>query len=141
MHTNSPAARPNTVNAALTPKRPNRPRVENDDYGAFARRIVAAHGRRIAAGDIECLRDLVALAEEVERATDTAVRGLRAHEYSWAEIASRLGVTRQAAQQRWGGATASGLRVVRPGRKTTAATVHQPLVQPPEPGATGPRSA
>jgi hypothetical protein len=59
--------------------------VENDDYGAFARRIVAAHGRRIAAGDV-------------------AVAGLRRVGYSWAEIASRLGITRQAAQQRWGNA-------------------------------------
>ena len=98
----SSAARPNTVNAASTPRRRNRPRVENDDYGAFARRIVAAHGRRIAAGDVECLRDLVTLAEEVDRATDVAVAGLRRVGYSWAEIASRVGITRQADQQRWG---------------------------------------
>jgi hypothetical protein len=76
--------------------------VENDDYGAFVRRIVAAHGRRIATGDIECLRDLIALAEELDRATDTAVAGLRQHGYSWADIANRVGITRQAAQQRWG---------------------------------------
>jgi len=31
-----------------------------------------------------------------------AVKGLRARGYSWAEIGSRLGITRQAAQQRWG---------------------------------------
>ncbi len=31
-----------------------------------------------------------------------AVTGLRAFGYSWAEIGSRLGITRQAAQQRWG---------------------------------------
>ncbi len=30
--------------------------------------------------------------------------GLRGFGYSWAEIATRLGITRQAAQQRWGGA-------------------------------------
>jgi len=76
--------------------------VENDDYGAFVRRIVAAHGRGIAAGDVECLRALVTLAEEVDRATAVAVAGLRQHGYSWADIASRLGITRQAAQQRWG---------------------------------------
>jgi hypothetical protein len=80
--------------------------VENDDYGAFARRIVATHGRRIAAGDVECLRDLVALAEDVDRATDTAIAGLRRARYSWAEIAGRLGITRQAAQQRWGSTAA-----------------------------------
>jgi len=31
-----------------------------------------------------------------------AVKGLREHGYSWAEIGYRLGITRQAAQQRWG---------------------------------------
>ena len=71
--TTSRSARPNTVKTALTPNRRNRARVENDDYAAFARRIVAAHGRRIAAGDVERLRDLVALAEEVDHATTVAV--------------------------------------------------------------------
>jgi len=100
------AVRPNTVNAALTSKRRTRPRVENADYGAFVRRVVAAHGRRIATRDVECLRDLVALADEVDRATDTAVAGLRRAGYSWAEIAGRLGTTRQAAHQRWGNTAA-----------------------------------
>ena len=99
--------RPSTVKTALTPNRRTRARVENDDYAAFARRIVAAHGRRIAAGDVERLRDLVALAEEVDRATAVAVAGLRRAGFSWAEIASRLGITRQAAQQRWGDKTAA----------------------------------
>jgi hypothetical protein len=103
----SPADRPNSVNRALTRNRRTRTRVENDDYAAFARRIVAAHGRRIAAGDVERLRDLVALAEEVDRATDTAVAGLRRVGYSWTEIATRLGITRQAAQQRWGNTSAA----------------------------------
>lgn len=33
-----------------------------------------------------------------------AVKGLRARGYYWAEIGSRLGVSRQAAQQHWGSA-------------------------------------
>jgi len=41
---------------------------------------------------------MLGLADEV----DTAVEGLRACGYSWAEIGSRLRITRQAAQQRWG---------------------------------------
>jgi hypothetical protein len=102
--TASGSARPNSVNRALTADHRSRPRVENDDYAAFARRIVAAHGRRIAAGDVERLRDLVALAEEVDHATTVAVAGLRRVGYSWTEIATRLGITRQAAQQRWGDA-------------------------------------
>jgi hypothetical protein len=102
--TSSPTERQNSVNRTLTRNRRTRARVENDDYAAFARRIVAAHGRRIAAGDVERLRDLVALAEEVDHATTVAVAGLRRVGYSWAEIANRLGITRQAAQQRWGAA-------------------------------------
>lgn len=95
-----------TVNRALTPNRPARPRrtvVENDDYAAFTRRIVAALGKRVASGDVEALRDLLALVHEVDQAATVAVAGLRETGYSWAEIANRIGTTRQAAQQRWGG--------------------------------------
>lgn len=44
----------------------------------------------------------LALAADIDTATRQAVTGLRAAGYSWAEIASRTGTTRQAAQQRWG---------------------------------------
>ena len=46
---------------------------------------------------------MLGLAEEVHTAIAEAVKGLRGCGYSWAEIGSRLGITRQAAQQRWGG--------------------------------------
>jgi hypothetical protein len=42
------------------------------------------------------------LSDEIGTAMAQAVKGLRAYGYPWAEIASRLGITRQAAQQRWG---------------------------------------
>jgi hypothetical protein len=42
------------------------------------------------------------LADEIDTAIAEAVKGLRASGYSWAEIGARLGITRQAAQQRWG---------------------------------------
>jgi len=42
------------------------------------------------------------LADELDAALAEAVKGLRARGYSWAEIGSRLGKTRQAAQPRWG---------------------------------------
>ena len=45
---------------------------------------------------------MVGPAEEIDTAIAKAVNGLRARGYSWAEIGSRLGITRQAAQQRWG---------------------------------------
>jgi hypothetical protein len=92
----------NTANPRLTPNR-RRTVVENDEFAAFARRIVRAYGRRVAAGDIEALADLIRLGDAVEAATREGVNGLRDFGYSWSEIATRLGISRQGAQQRWGG--------------------------------------
>jgi hypothetical protein len=106
-------AEQNTVKDALTPHLPVRtgrragragsPVVENGAYSAFLRRAIRAAGRRVAGGDVEGLADLLSLAVELDRAIDTAVTGLRDAGDSWGEIASRVGVSRQAAQQRWGG--------------------------------------
>jgi hypothetical protein len=113
----APASK-NTVNGALTPHLPVRagqragraggPVVENGAYSAFLRRAIRAAGRRVAGGDVEGLADLLSLAGELDRAIDTAVRGLRETGFSWGEIASRVGVSRQAAQQRWGCTGTSG---------------------------------
>ncbi len=94
----------NTVKTRLTPKREPR-LVENDDYAAFTRRILRAYARRVADGDVEALTTLTGLASDVDAAIGQAVTGLRRYGYSWAEIGARLGVTRQAAQQRWGQAS------------------------------------
>ena len=99
--TSRPASRPDTVTAGLTPKRRRR-RVENDEYSAFTRRILRAYSRRVGDGDVEALALMLGLADEIDTAIAEAIKGLRAYGYSWAEIGSRLGITRQAAQQRWG---------------------------------------
>ncbi len=95
-----------TLHSAATNGRPSTPRrrdvVENDEYAAFVRRIVRAYARRVATGDVEALTDMVALSSVLDDAIGDAVTGLRGHGYSWAEIAARLGISRQAAQQRWG---------------------------------------
>ncbi|MGC5318534.1 hypothetical protein ACPXB5_07305 [Micromonospora arida] len=94
-----------TVKKPLTPRVPRQKRrtvVENDEFAAFGRRIIRAHGRRVANGDVEALRDLVALSSVIDDAIGEAVIGLRAFGYSWSEIGSRLGISKQAAQQRWG---------------------------------------
>ena len=100
------------VNQALTiqptggsrpPRRRRRDVVENDEYAAFTRRIIRAYAKRVATGDVEALTDMVGLSTLLDDAIGQAVTGLRAHGYSWADIAARLGITRQAAQQRWGG--------------------------------------
>jgi hypothetical protein len=92
----------NTVKPNLTQNR-RRDVIENDDFAAFSRRVIKAHGRRVATGDVEALRDLVALSVVFDDAITNAVKGLRGYGYSWSEIAARLGVTKQATQQRWGG--------------------------------------
>jgi hypothetical protein len=92
---------PNSVKAGLTSKRPRR-QVENDEYGAFVQRVLRAYARRVGYGDVEALALMTNLADEVDTAIAGTVKGLRTYGYSWAEIGSRLGITRQAAQQRWG---------------------------------------
>ena len=89
-----------SVKTRLTPNRRRRP-VENDEYAAFVRRVMRAHARRVAAGDVDALSDMTGLGAELDEAITQAVTGLRNIGYSWAEIAVRLGVTRQAVQQRW----------------------------------------
>jgi hypothetical protein len=90
-----------SVKARLTPNRRRWP-VENDEYASFVRRVIRAHARRVAAGDVDALADMTGLIAELDEAITRAVTGLRKAGYSWAEIAARLGVTRQAAQQPWG---------------------------------------
>jgi hypothetical protein len=89
---------PETVKVGLTSKRPRR-QVENDEYAAFVQRILRAYSRRVGDGDIEALALMLGLAEDIDAAIAIAVKGLRERGYSWAEIGSRLGITRQAAHQ------------------------------------------
>jgi hypothetical protein len=96
-----------TLNPGNGDNRPTKARrrdvVENDEYAAFVRRIIRAYARRVATGDVEALTDMVGLSTRLDQAITDAVIGLRTHGYSWADIGSRLGISRQAAQQRWGG--------------------------------------
>ncbi len=96
-----PAGHSFSVNKPLTPKRPYRV-VENDEYAAFLRRVIRAYSRRVAAGDIEAITAMARLAADLEDATRQAITGLRDQGYSWADIALRLGITRQGAQRHWG---------------------------------------
>ena len=100
--TRQPCACRCCVKRSLTRKR-RRKITENDDYAAFLRRAISAYSRRVAIGDIDALTEMAALSDGFDTAFRDAITGLRArHGYSWAEIAARLGITRQGAQQRWG---------------------------------------
>ena len=94
-----PASR-SAVKSSLTPNR--RPSVENDEYASFIHRVQRAYSRRVAAGVMDALADMTGLAAELDEVISQAVAGLHEAGYSWTEIAARLRVTRQAAQQRWG---------------------------------------
>jgi hypothetical protein len=122
----------NTVKPALTPKPRKRSKreVENAAFDAFVRRILRAYARRVAAGDVEALRSLSVLSTEVDAVTRLAVAGLRQqpYSYSWSEIADRLGVTKQAAQMRYGDKTDRGAldrRLLEAGIGVTVATLVQ----------------
>lgn len=86
-----------------TRSKPKRP-VTNDSYVGFVRRTLSAMSKRVGAGDIAALPDLVKLRDELDVFIDDAVRQLRGepHNYSLADIAKVLGVSRAAVQKRWG---------------------------------------
>src|SRR5919107_3730741 len=103
----------NTVRSTLTPKprtKRTRRQVETNEFDAFVRRILRAYARRVAAGDVEALASLAQLSSEVDAVTRLAVAGLRKspYNYSWSEIADRLGVTKQTAHERYGDRSGRG---------------------------------
>src|SRR3954467_14453606 len=121
-----------TVKRTLTPTPRQRSRRagENREFAAFVRRILRAYAARVAAGDVEALASLTALSAEVDAVTRLAVAGLRKgpYSYSWSEIADRLGVTKQAAQMRYGDRTDRGAldrRLLEAGLHVTVATLVQ----------------
>ena len=69
---------------------------------AFVRRVIRAYSRRVAAGDVDAIADMIQAAADLDAAIHQVVLGLRRTGYSWAEIGMRLAISRQAAQQRWG---------------------------------------
>ncbi len=85
-------------------KRPKKER-STFEFDAFVRRCLKAYAARVATGDIEALRTLATLTEEVDATITLAVIGLREHHYSWEAIGEALGMSRQGAQQRYGDRT------------------------------------
>lgn len=76
--------------------------IEPDAYAGFARRIIRSLGRRCSESDPWQLTHIVSLRADLDAAVATAVSGLRAEGYSWADIARPLGITRQGARQVYG---------------------------------------
>lgn len=81
--------------------------VETAEFCGMMGRMIRAHRRRVAAGNAEDLRDLVKLRDELDAAITDSARALHTGVdgqpgLSWTEIAAALGVSRQAARQRFG---------------------------------------
>ncbi len=93
-----------TVKKTTVRKRPKRVR-SAAEFDAFTRRILRAYAARVADGDIEALRSMASLTQEVDAVVTLAVLGLRRFHYSWEAIGDALGTSRQAAQQRYGDRT------------------------------------
>lgn len=80
-----------------------RRRVETSDFADMMRRMIEAHGKRVADGDPEDLRDLLALAELLDDVIVEAIQGQMAnYGISWTDVGRAAGITRQGARQRWG---------------------------------------
>lgn len=75
--------------------------IETSEYVGMLRRCVRALGRR-AGDDVDALATFTELAELVDATMAEAARSCHAAGYSWTEIGDALGVSRQAARQRFG---------------------------------------
>jgi hypothetical protein len=85
---------------------------------------------------------MAAIASDFDTAIHNAITGLRGLSYSWAGIAARLGVTRQAAQQRYGATTPPpSSEAVRPHDRPLPRRLLPRLRQPPGHPLRRPRGA
>ena len=90
-----------SVPAALRPRRPARKK-SDAEFAGFVRRTIRAHAARVAAGEIEHLASLAAARDAVEEGLRLAIAGQRQQGKSWTKIGDVLGISKQAAQQRYG---------------------------------------
>lgn len=83
---------------------------EASDIGAMLGRMGNALVKRAEAGDVDALSVLVAASSLLNAQAGEAADALRAEPwgYSWADIGRELGVTRQAAQQRFAQSSTPG---------------------------------
>lgn len=75
---------------------------EAPEVGAMAGRVLRALVRRAEAGDGEALEQLLALEDQIAGAIKDAGRGLHRFGYSFTELGSIAGVSRQSARERFG---------------------------------------
>ncbi|HEX7873964.1 MAG TPA: hypothetical protein VF475_13700 [Sphingobium sp.] len=76
-------------------------RREANELEAFVKRMFRALVRRSAEGDLEAVEALARLSRSCEAATREAGDAAWRHGYSYTQLADALGVSRQAARQRF----------------------------------------
>lgn len=79
-----------------------RKEVETMEYLSAARRFIRAAGVRVGESDEHELAELASLQVALNEALTVAIAGQRTYGKSWAKIGGALGVSREAAWQRWG---------------------------------------
>lgn len=78
---------------------------EAADIAAMLERMMRAMVRRAGEGDLEALRELHRLQGVIgEKVTEAGGAAYATGHYSWTDIAGEVGMTRQAARQRFAGA-------------------------------------
>lgn len=91
-----------TCRNCLRATEPGRVQREAPELGDAAGRLARALVKRARTGDHEGLEQLALVRAEVDRCTGDAARALVASgHYSWADVGEVLGITRQAARQRF----------------------------------------
>lgn len=78
-----------------------RRRHESPAIGAAVRRQIEGLSRRTVEGDTEALEELAKVDEVLERAIFAGARSLYRFGYTWAIVGECLGITRQAASERF----------------------------------------
>jgi hypothetical protein len=105
------AARGTAIVSAQVKRRSARRR-EPLDQGAMIGKLIEALSAKAAGGDLDPLIALRRLSGQLDTAMTAAAVEARRAGHSWTTIAGELGVSRQAARQRWGRAAAdAGLDV------------------------------
>lgn len=74
--------------------------IETPEYAAMLKRMIRAYAVRVADADYVDLADMLEVKAELDEAIRAAVRE-QASRTSWATVAQGLGVTREAAFQRY----------------------------------------
>lgn len=87
--------------------------IETPEYAAMLRRMIRRYGERVGDDDPIDLTEMLAVRDAFDAAIAEAVAGQRERGYSWREIGEALGITREAAWQRFHLATPRGKRVAK----------------------------